>query len=386
MPVLTTSLALTVVAIALAVVAIYAGIRAMSGSRQDSERMGMLSEAMNRLVEAQAALTGRMSQMAEGQAAAQNHVAERLQAQERNVTKFLDERLAEVTRRVGENLQKSGDKTTESLSQLQERLAVIDSAQKNIAELSQGVLSLKQLLSNKQARGAVAQSQMEDLVRDMLPPDYFSFQHTLSNGRRADCLLRLPNPPGSVCVDSKYPLEAFARMLDAETDDIRKVAAKDFGRDVEKHIDDIADKYIIPGETGDVALMFVPSDSIFVELQNNFQAVVQYGFKRKVFLVSPNSLWAILNTVRALIRDAKIREQAEALQAEIGKMAEDVLRLQDRVGKLGTHFKQASEDIRQIEVSTSKIVKRGTNIAQVNFENAESLEQAKLSLADDSES
>ncbi|MBL8631439.1 MAG: DNA recombination protein RmuC [Rhodospirillaceae bacterium] len=379
---LTTTLALTAVAIALAVVAIFAGYKALNGSRQDGDRMAMLSEAMTRLAESQASLQGRLSQMAEGQVAAQASVAAHLQAQERNVTKILDERLADVTRRVGENLVKAGEKTGESLTALQARLAVIDAAQKNIADLSQSVTSLRQLLSNKQARGAVAQSQMEDLVRDMLPVEYFEFQHTLSNGKRADCILKLPNPPGALCVDSKYPLESFARMLDAETDELRRVAMRDFARDVEKHIDDIADKYIISGETGDVALMFVPSDSIFVELQSNFQSTVQYGFKRKVFIVSPNSLWAILNTVRALIRDAKIRDQAVALQAEIGKMMEDVTRLQDRVTKLGSHFKQATDDVRQIETSTAKILRRGTNIAHVNFEKAEA--GAPLALDDDS--
>ncbi len=379
---LTTFAALTIVAIALAAVAIFAGIRAMNTSRQDGDRMTMLSEAMTRLAENQSTLNGRLAQMAEGQVAGQASMAERLQSQERNVTKILDERLAEVTRRVGENLVQASEKTGESLTALQARMAVIDAAQKNIADLSQSVTSLRQLLSNKQARGAVAQTQMEDLVRDMLPPEYFEFQHTLSNGKRADCILKLPNPPGSLCVDSKHPLESFARMLDAETDDLRRVAMRDFARDVEKHIDDIADKYIIAGETGDVALMFVPSDSIFVELQSNFQSTVQYGFKRKVFLVSPNSLWAILNTVRALIRDAKIRDQAVALQAEIGKMMEDVTRLQDRVVKLGSHFKQATDDVRLIETSTTKILKRGTNIAHVNFEKSDVA--ATLALDDDS--
>lgn len=381
---LSMTMAIGVAAFAVAGVAVWASIRAMAGSRQDGERMTMLATGMNRLAETQAALQGRLAQMAEGQVATQASLAERLQAQERNVTKILEERLSDVTRRVGENLQKAGDKTTESLSQLQERLAVIDSAQKNIAELSQGVVDLKQLLSNKQARGAVAQSQMEDLVRDMLPAEYFSFQHTLSNGKRPDCLLLLPNPPGSLCIDSKYPLESFARMLDAETDDLRRIAAKEFGKDVERHIDDIADKYIIPGETGDVALMFVPSDSIFIELQNNFQSIVQYGFKRKVFLVSPNSLWAILNTVRALIRDAKIRDQAVALQTEIGKMMEDVTRLDDRVRKLGAHFKQATDDVEQITTSTRKIVSRGTNIAHVNFEKLDSTGGVPLALDDES--
>ena len=198
--------------------AFLAAWRAISASRQDNDRLSILSDAMNRLVDSQASMTGRLAQMSESQIAAQSSAAERLQAQERNVTKMLDERLTEVTRRVGENLMKAGEKTTETLGQLQERLAVIDSAQKNIAELSQDVVSLQDLLSNKQARGAIGQVQMEDLVRNMLPPGAFEFQFTLSNGKRADCVIKLPNPPGLIAVDSKYPHEAYARMISASDD------------------------------------------------------------------------------------------------------------------------------------------------------------------------
>ena len=362
---LTTTLALTSIAIALAVVAFLAAWRAISASRQDNDRLSILSDAMNRLVDSQASMTGRLAQMSESQIAAQSSAAERLQAQERNVTKMLDERLTEVTRRVGENLMKAGEKTTETLGQLQERLAVIDSAQKNIAELSQDVVSLQDLLSNKQARGAIGQVQMEDLVRNMLPPGAFEFQFTLSNGKRADCVIKLPNPPGLIAVDSKYPHEAYARMISASDDRERAAAQQSFRTDVLKHIKDIAEKYIIPGETSDSAIMFVPAESVFAELHENFSDIVEAGFARRVYVVSPTTLMATLNTVRAILKDARMREQAHLIQSEIGELTKDVVRLDKRVGELARHFGQAQTDVKEIQTSTEKIMKRGARIENI---------------------
>ncbi len=362
---LTTTLALTSIAIALAVVAFLAAWRAISASRQDNDRLSILSDAMNRLVDSQASMTGRLAQMSESQIAAQSSAAERLQAQERNVTKMLDERLTEVTRRVGENLMKAGEKTTETLGQLQERLAVIDSAQKNIAELSQDVVSLQDLLSNKQARGAIGQVQMEDLVRNMLPPGAFEFQFTLSNGKRADCVIKLPNPPGLIAVDSKYPHEAYARMISASDDRERVAAQQSFRTDVLKHIKDIAEKYIIPGETSDSAIMFVPAESVFAELHENFSDIVEAGFARRVYVVSPTTLMATLNTVRAILKDARMREQAHLIQSEIGELTKDVVRLDKRVGELARHFGQAQTDVKEIQTSTEKIMKRGARIENI---------------------
>ena len=362
---LTTTLALTSIAIALAVVAFLAAWRAISASRQDNDRLSILSDAMNRLVDSQASMTGRLAQMSESQIAAQSSAAERLQAQERNVTKMLDERLTEVTRRVGENLMKAGEKTTETLGQLQERLAVIDSAQKNIAELSQDVVSLQDLLSNKQARGAIGQVQMEDLVRNMLPPGAFEFQFTLSNGKRADCVIKLPNPPGLIAVDSKYPHEAYARMISASDDRERVAAQQSFRTDVLKHIKDIAEKYIIPVETSDSWIMFVPAESVFAELHENFSDIVEAGFARRVYVVSPTTLMATLNTVRAILKDARMREQAHLIQSEIGELTKDVVRLDKRVGELARHFGQAQTDVKEIQTSTEKIMKRGARIENI---------------------
>ncbi|MDX2221210.1 MAG: DNA recombination protein RmuC [Rhodospirillaceae bacterium] len=327
-----------------------------------------LGEALTRLAESQAALGGRLAQLGDSQTTAQAQMSTALQAQERAVTRMLDERLAEVTRRVGENLSKAGEKTVETLTQLQERLAVIDSAQKNIAELSQDVVSLQDLLSNKQARGAIGQTQMEDLVRNMLPPGAFEFQFTLSNGKRADCVIKLPNPPGLIAIDSKYPHEAYARLRAAKDERETAAAEQAFRTDVLKHIRDIAEKYIVPGETADSAIMFVPAESVFAELHDRFPALVEDGFKRRVYVVSPTTLMATLNTVRAVLKDARMREQAHVIQAEIGKLMEDVVRLDKRVGNLASHFESARKDVAEIQTSTTKILKRGETIESIPLE------------------
>ena len=357
--------------IGLAIAAIGAAIVALLLARRGGgENSAHLTEATNRLSQAQSELMGRLGQMAESQATAQKLIGEQLQAQERAVTKMVDERLTEVTRRVGENLQKTSDKSTETMGQLQERLAVIDAAQKNITELSAGVVSLQDILSNKQARDAIGQTQMEDLVRNMLPSSAFEFQATLSNGKRADCVIRLPNPPGLIAVDSKYPHEAFMRLNAAKDDREQASAEQAFRSDVIKHIRDIADKYIIPGETADTAIMFVPAESVFAELHDRFPMVVEEGFRRRVFIVSPTTLMATLNTIRAILKDARMREQAHVIQTEIAKMMEDVARLDKRVGQLATHFDQTQRDIKDVLTSTGKIVKRGVAIENIQLEPA----------------
>ena len=331
-------------------------------------RMANVADATARLSRAQSELVGRLGQMADSQTTAQKLIAEQLQAQERAVTNMVDERLAEVTRRVGENLQKTSEKSSEAMGQLQERLAVIDAAQKNITELSAEVVSLQDILSNKQVRGAIGQTQMEDLVRNMLPRSAFDFQVSLSNGKRVDCVIRLPNPPGPIAVDSKYPHEAFMRLTAAQDDRDRLAAEQAFRSDVIKHIRDIAEKYILPGETADSAIMFVPAESVFAELHDRFPTVVEEGFRRRVFIVSPTTLMATLNTIRAILKDARMREQAHVIQTEISKMIEDVVRLDKRVGQLATHFDQTQRDINDIRTSTGKIVKRSLAIENIQLE------------------
>ncbi len=353
----------TVLAVAGVAVVFLALVLALRATRHNSggDRLAQVADAQERL-------TGSLSQMAAGQAAAQAHIAERLQAQERAVTKMLDERLAEVTRRIGENLQKTSDRSAESMVLLQERLAVIDTAQKNITELSAEFVTLQDILSNKQARGAIGQTQMEDLVRNMLPPGAYDFQVTLSNGKRADCIIRLPNPPGAIAVDSKYPHEAFMQLMAATDERTRAAAEQAFRTDVIKHIRDIADKYIIPGETADSAIMFVPAESVFAELHDRFPGIVEEGFRRRVYIVSPTTLMATLNTIRAILKDARMREQAHIIQTEIGKLMEDVVRLDKRVGQLAMHFDQAQKDVSEIRTSTTKIIKRGVAIENIQLE------------------
>jgi DNA recombination protein RmuC len=368
-------------AAAVALIALVLALRATRQNQGDN-RLALVAETAAKLAESQALLTGRLSQMAEGQSAAQARMGEQLQAQERAVTKMLEERLTDVTRRIGENLQKTSDKSAETMGLLQERLAVIDAAQKNITELSAEFVTLQDILSNKQARGAIGQTQMEDLVRNMLPPGAFDFQVTLSNGKRADCVIRLPNPPGLIAVDSKYPHEAFMLLMAAADDRERAVAEQAFRSDVIKHIRDIADKYIIPGETADSAIMFVPAESVFAELHDRFPMVVEEGFRRRVYIVSPTTLMATLNTIRTILKDARMREQAHIIQSEIGKMMEDVVRLDKRVGQLATHFEQTQKDVNEIRTSTTKIIKRGVAIENIPLE-APTIEGAERLPAED---
>ncbi len=330
--------------------------------------MTVLIDSLTRLTSDQAELRGQIKLMTEGQETGRRLVAEQLQNQEREISKALNERLENVTQRVGETLQKTTEKTSESLTDLQKRLAVIDAAQKNITDLSTDIVGLQDILSNKQARGAFGQAQMEDIVRDMLPANYFKFEATLSNGKRVDCLITLPGSQGDIGVDSKYPHEGFVRLMAAQTDEERKVAGQVFTRDVIKHVQAIAEKYIIPGETSDWALMFVPAESIYMELHTNFQNVIQEGYRRKIIIASPSSFWAILHSVRALIRDTKMREHAGVIQKEVGLLMEDVARLDKRVGNLARHFEQSGKDIEDIQTSTRKIALHGSRIKKVDLQ------------------
>mgnify|MGYP001793224960 CR=1 FL=1 len=319
-----------------------------------------------------AALGGRLSQMAESQNAVQSAIVERLQAQERVVIKAVDDRLQGLSKLVGDRLTDSTTKHQTAMADLRERLAVIDKAQQNLTELSTQVVGLQDILANKQARGAFGEIQLRDLVEAALPPSAFEFQATLGNGRRADCLLRLPNPPGAIAIDSKFPLESYAALRDAGSDETLAVPARRaFAVDVRRHVQDIAGRYIIPGETAESALMFLPSEAVYAELHANFRGVVEESYKARVWIVSPTTLMATLNTVRAVLKDVRMREQAAIIQTEVGKMMEDVLRLDKRVGKLESHFDQASRDIQDIRTSATKILGRGEKIGELELEEAE---------------
>ncbi|MEZ5647785.1 MAG: DNA recombination protein RmuC [Alphaproteobacteria bacterium] len=297
----------------------------------------------------------------------QRHMGEQLQAQERAVTKALDERLADVSRRVGDSLEKTSAAHTGTLTDLRERLTKIDEAQKVLSSLSGEVIGLKDILSNKQARGAFGEVQLKDLVTDILPPSAYDFQTTLSNGKRADCLIRLPNPPGAIAIDAKFPLESYAALQNA-TDDVARIAARrQLASDMAIHIKAIADRYILPGETAESALLFLPSEAIYLELHTNLQNVIEQSRRTRVFIVSPTTLWATLTTVRAVLRDARMREQAHVIQNETRLLLEDVRRLTERVTKLKNHFDQSNRDLQEIGISVDKITKRGERMTDLEL-------------------
>ena len=310
------------------------------------------------LFRGQAELAGRMSQLSESSSQQQAKLSEAINEQKISVLKIMDEKLLAVTKSVGEGLQQSTAKTTETIQDLRERLAKIDVAQQKISHLSEQVVSLQEVLSNKQARGAFGEIQLNDLVKSILPPSAYEFQCVLSNQKRADCVLKLPNPPGTIVIDSKFPLESYQALRNAESDREKVEAERFFRTSVLKHIKDIAEKYIITGETAESALMFLPAESIYAELYTNFTDVVETSYRSKVWIVSPTTLMATLNTVRAVLKDATMREQAGVIQKEVGVLIEDIARLDDRIENLSKHFEMASKDIGEIRISSGKIARR----------------------------
>jgi DNA recombination protein RmuC len=279
----------------------------------------------------------------------------------------VNDRLESLSHRVGLSLQDASKNASDNLQKLNERLAVIDRAQKNITDLASQVTSLQGVLANKQQRGAFGQGRMEIIVQDGLPKSCYAFQYTLSNRSRPDCAVFLPDGRPLV-IDAKFPLEAVTAFRDAKNDDERKQAAARLRQDIGRHIADISQKYLIPGETQDQALMFVPSESVYSELHDSFDDMVQRAFRAKVVIVSPSLLMLAIQVVQQIQRDARMREAADQIHAEVGYLMDDLRRLQERVQKLRTHFDQANEDIRQIVISAERIEKRGTRIQEVEFD------------------
>lgn len=347
----------------IAAVAAFAGIvlllhfRGESGRRQAETKLLQLADTTAALMGAQQELAGRMRQMAE------QNAAERAE-----LTRTLQERFDGVSKRLGESLEQSATRTATTLGELTKHLNVIDQAQKNISELTGQVITLQDILDNKQARGAFGEIQLRDLVTAILPPSAYSFQCSLSNSRRADCLVRLPNPPGSICIDSKFPLESYHALRNAADDLQMKQAQRDFRVAILKHVNDIRERYIISGETADSALMFLPSEAVYAELHANFPDAVEQSYRARVWIVSPTTLMATLNTVRAVLKDARMREQASVIQVEVQRLLDDVQRLDKRVDNLRRHFAQAEDDIKQIDTTTDKIVRRAERIEEVQLE------------------
>jgi DNA recombination protein RmuC len=278
----------------------------------------------------------------------------------------VNERLDSVSHRLGNSMEQTKQSTAENLQKLGERLAVIDRAQKNITELATQVTSLQGVLTNKQERGAFGQGRMEIIVRDGLPKQCYEFQYTLSNRLRPDCCIFLPDKRPLV-IDSKFPLEAVTAYREAKSDDERRRGAARVRADVTRHVSDIAQKYLILGETQDLALMFVPSESVYAELHDGFDDIVQKAFRAKVIIVSPSLLMIAIHVIQQIQKDARMREAAGRIQAEVGSLIDDVRRMSERVAKLGQHFGQVTEDVRQVLISTQKIEQRGARIADVEF-------------------
>lgn len=273
------------------------------------------------------------------------------------------ERLSDLGTRVGEGLGRS-DKT---IGEIRERLAVIDEAQKNLVQLSTQVVGLQDILSNKQARGAFGEVQLKDLIEAALPPGAYSFQKTLSNGKRCDCMIQLPNPPGPIAIDAKFPLESYQLLRNAKDDVARVNATRSFTRDITTHIVDIAERYIVQNETAESALLFLPSEAIYAELHSNFRGVIEESYRRKVYIVSPTTLWATLNTIRAILRDVRMREQAAVIQREVLVLLEDVRRLDERVTKVGNNFDTTTRSFNDVRISLEKIQRRAEKIREVDL-------------------
>ncbi|HTS39979.1 MAG TPA: DNA recombination protein RmuC [Xanthobacteraceae bacterium] len=278
------------------------------------------------------------------------------------------ERLDAVTARLGESMQNSTKNTTDHLQQLHARLAVIDSAQKNITDLATQVSSLNSVLNNKQSRGAFGQAQLEAIISDALPKGAYEFQHTLSNKTRPDCAIFMPDS-GPLIIDAKFPLEAMTALRAATTEEDRRQAVTRVKQDILKHVADIAQKYLIPGETQDIALMFIPSESIYAELYERFDDVVQRAQRTRVMIVSPTLMVLAIQVIKQIRKDAQMREAADQIRDEVGHMMKDVRLLSERVRKLQSHFGQTTEDINQILISTGKIEKRATRIEELEFDN-----------------
>ena len=321
----------------------------------------------------QTELSGRLSQFFEHYSLSQDKLSQLLAEQRLSILKMVDDKLLQVTQKVGEGLQLSNAKTDETLASLRERLVKIDAAQQKISGLSEQVVSLQEILSNKQARGAFGEIQLYDLVSNVLPPSVYTFQAIMSNQKRADCLLRLPNPPGTIVVDSKFPLESYRALSAAQNDREKQEAERFFKASVAKHIKDIAEKYIITGETADSALMFLPSESVYAELYAHFPEVVEYSYRMKVWIVSPTTLMATLHTIRAVLKDAKMQEQSGIIQKEVLQMSDDVARLCERVESLSRHFEQTQKDINEIKTSSTKIARKIERIGDIEVDGSQKI-------------
>jgi len=329
--------------------------RSVEQVRQAAQSEARLAELMR----AQAEMQGRLANM-----------TETLSQRQTELNQAVNQRLDGMTHRLGSTITEQTKSTHENLRLLQERLAVIDAAQSNIQTLAKDVVGLQAILSNKQTRGAFGQGRMEAIIADGLPMGAYEFQATLSNGKRPDCLVRMPNGAPPLVIDAKFPLEAWNAFRDTAAPGARKAAATQFRRDLEVHVRDISEKYLIAGETQDMAFLFVPSESIFAEIHEHFDGVVQKAQRLKVVIVSPSLLMLSIQVIQAVLKDQRMREQAHLIQGEVALLMEDLSRLDDRTRKLQGHFLAAQRDVDQILTSSEKLTRRGAKIGALELEQA----------------
>ena len=371
------------VVVSIVLVLLVMAVRAASASARMagplSQQVGVLGQHVQQLGMGQEQLRGGLQTVSDTHANAQTQVIQTMEARLAAVQQQMNDRLAdnatksarslsEMQERMRETLHGNSKQTTTSLTQLQERLATIDKAQENITKLSGDVLSLQDILSNKQTRGAFGEIQLNDIVSKALPKDSYVLQATLSNGKRADCLIHLPNPPGPIVIDSKFPLEAYEALRKASTDWEVNEAAKAMRVAVKTHIKAISERYILEGETADGALMFLPSEAVYAELHANFPELVREGFAARVWIVSPTTCMATLNTMRAILKDARMREQAGAIRTTLKQLHRDVEIVVERVDKLNTHFGQARADLDGINTAAERAGKRAARLDNFDFE------------------
>jgi len=319
-------------------------------------RAQALEQALDDVARLQAETAGRVRTMGDVLAHRQGELA-----------RAVAERLDATSHRLNESMGAAARATHESLTRIAERLVMVEAAERSLADLSGEVIALRQTLGNKQARGAFGQARMEAIVADGLPRGSYAFQHTLADGRRPDCAVFLPGDPRPLLVDSKFPLESLTAFREAATAQARKAAGQRVRIDLMKHVNDVAERYLVPGETQDIALIFVPSESVYADIHTHFDAVIQQAYRARVVLVSPSLLMLAVQVVQAIAKDARMRAEADRIRAEVGALVADVARLRERVGDLSRHFAMVGDDVGKVLVSADKIARRGLRLEQLDF-------------------
>ena len=371
--------AVMLIVVILLIVAVRRAGKSAEAVQLVAAQLGRMSYDVQSLGQGQQQLAGNIQTVSDAQANAQVKVVQTMEARLAEVQSHMAERLADnalksarsltdMQERMKDTLSGSTEKTTKSLTELQERLATIDRAQTNIEKLSGDVLSLQDILSNKQRRGMFGEIQLTDIVSKALPADSYALQSTLSNGKRADCLVHLPNPPGPIVIDAKFPFEAYEAYAAADTQQQQQTALRDLGAAVRKHIRDISEKYIIEGETADGAIMFLPSEAVYAELHARLPEVIRGGFDARVWIVSPTTCMATLNTMRAILKDARMREQAGEIRKALRLLHRDVEIISEKAGKLETHLRQAGEDVSGVLTASTRASKRADRLDNFDFE------------------